>query len=91
MLLRLLSRVACATLSPMSWVGDDADGERYREAALLGVRSDGVAMRSGRTPVCVLAYQPDGGCHCLYHPGLSEPILLAARQGELVAAAEWFA
>ena len=46
-------------------------------------------MRSGRTPVCILAYQPDGACHCLYDPGLADPIELDPRQGELVAAAEW--
>ena len=75
---------------PISWVADDADGERYREGlARLGVRTDGIALRSGRTPVCILAYQPDGACHCLYDPGLAEPIELDPRQGELVAAAEW--
>ena len=75
---------------PISWVADDTDGARYREGlARLGVRTDGIALRSGRTPVCILAYQPDGACHCLYDPGLSEPIELDPRQGELVAAAEW--
>jgi len=75
---------------PISWVADDADGARYREGlARLGVRTDGIALRSGRTPVCILAYQPDGACHCLYDPGLAEPIELDPRQGELVAAAAW--
>ena len=55
--------------APVTWVGDDAEGQRYRAALeALGVRSDGVAIRPGRTPVCVLAYQPEGGCHCFYHP-----------------------
>jgi ribokinase len=80
---------ACDAI-PISWVADDADGARYREGlARLGVRTDGIALRSGRTPVCILAYQPDGACHCLYDPGLAEPIELDPRQGELVAAAEW--
>ena len=37
--------------------------------AALGVEPDGIAVLPGRTPVCVLAYQPDGRCHCLYDPG----------------------
>jgi len=76
--------------TPISWVGDDADGRRYREAlAHRRVGVDGVAIRPGRTPVCVLAYQPDGGCHCFYHPGLAEPPTLDAGQLELVADARW--
>jgi sugar/nucleoside kinase (ribokinase family) len=42
--------------APISWVGDDAEGERYRKSLEeLGVRTDGIAVRPGRTPVCVLS------------------------------------
>ena len=35
--------------APVTWVGDDAEGQRYRAALeALGVRSDGVAIRPGR-------------------------------------------
>jgi ribokinase len=75
-------------VAPVSWVGDDADGVRYREAlARAGVRSDGVSVRPGRTPVCILAYQPDGGCHCLYDPGLVDPPELDETQRALIVAA----
>ena len=37
----------------------------------------------------ILAYQPDGDCHCLYDPGLAEPIELDTAQRELVAVADW--
>ena len=38
--------------------------------AALGVRGEGVATSSGgRTPLSILAYQPDGGCLCLYDAG----------------------
>ena len=77
--------------APVTWVGDDDEGQRYRAALeRLGLRSDGVAIRPGRTPICVLAYQPDGGRHCFYHPSLSEPIPLDEGQRELVAAQTWF-
>ena len=55
----------------MSWIGDDADGRRYSEAfGASRRRRDGIALTAGRTPVCILAYQPDGGCHCFYDPSL---------------------
>ena len=75
---------------PISWVADDADGACYRAGlARVGVRTDGIASGSGRTPICILAYQPDGGCHCLYDPGLAEPIELDRAQRDLVADADW--
>lgn len=75
-------------VSPVTWVGDDPQGERYREAiAALGVATEGVGVRAGRTPVCILAYEPGGGCHCFYHPSLPEPLTLDSRQRALVAGA----
>jgi len=75
--------------TPVSWVGDDDEGARYREALRrLGVKADGVSARPGRTPVCLLAYQPDGGCVCLYDPGLAAPIALDEAQRGLIAAAD---
>jgi ribokinase len=75
---------------PISWVADDADGARYREGLTrLGVRTDGIALRPGRTPVCILAYQPDGGCHCLYDPGLAGPLEFDSLQCKLLAGADW--
>jgi ribokinase len=74
---------------PISWVGDDREGERYRASlAERGVNASGVGMRPGRTPICILAYEPDGGCHCLYDPGLHAPAELDEGQRALVAAAE---
>jgi ribokinase len=85
-----LAKAGIRDAVPISWVGEDADGARYREGlARLGPRTDGVATRPGRTPVCILAYQPGGACYCLYDPGLAEPLDLDARQLSLVAAADW--
>ncbi len=55
----------------MSWVGSDAAGERYLEQlATSGIPVRGVAVVPGaRTPIAILAYDPDGGCSCLYDPG----------------------
>jgi len=76
--------------TPISWVADDADGGLYCDAlASRRVSDEGIAVWPGRTPICVLAYQPDGGCHCFYHPALVEPLALDAHQLELVAEARW--
>jgi ribokinase len=73
----------------VSWVGDDREGERYRMSlAERGVSMSGVAVRPGRTPICILAYEPDGGCHCLYDPGLHGAAELDDGQRALIAAAE---
>ena len=75
--------------APISWVGDDAEGARYRDGLeALGVRTDGIRVQPGRTPICILAYQPDGRCHCLYDPGLTAPSDLDERQRVLIAEAE---
>ncbi|HEY1941389.1 MAG TPA: PfkB family carbohydrate kinase [Roseiarcus sp.] len=75
--------------APISWIGDDADGAHYRDSlARLGVRTNGVETRAGRTPICILAYQPDGGCHCFYDPGLTQPPDLGEGQRALLAAAD---
>jgi len=74
----------------ISWVGADADGREYAKSlSLRGVRVDGIGVRPGRTPICILAYQPDGRCHCFYDPSLSGPLMLDAGQEALVAHAAW--
>jgi ribokinase len=78
-----------ADATPISWVGDDREGERYRASlGERGVSASGVGTRAGRTPICILAYQPDGRCHCLYDPGLDARPELDKSQRALIAAAD---
>jgi ribokinase len=85
-----IAAAGVADVKVVSWVGDDADGARYSEAlAARGVAVDGLVRRPGRTPVCILAYQPDGGCHCFYDPSLAPPLTLDEGQRKLVAGAPW--
>ena len=75
--------------APVSWIGNDAEGATYRTGLeALGVRTDGIVASPGRTPICVLAYQPDGRCHCLYDPGLTATAELTGRQRALLDGAE---
>ena len=74
---------------PITWIGDDDMGARYRAAlAELGLNTGGLGVRPGRTPICVLAYEPRGGCHCFYHPSLPEPIGLDDAQRAFVAGSD---
>lgn len=86
-----LAACGVADAVPVTWIGDDAAGAAYRDAlGARGLRCDGIAVvAGGPTPVAILAYAPDGGCICLYDPGLPEPNELTTAQSALVAAADW--
>lgn len=76
---------------PVSWIGNDAGGDTYRsQLAERGIPAAGLAVIEGaRTPVAVLAYEPDGGCFCLYDPGMPAGLTLVDAQRNLVARADW--
>ncbi|MDH6234038.1 ribokinase [Mesorhizobium soli] len=76
---------------PVSWIGDDLAGQTYRDQlAARNVLDEGLeAIAGARTPVSVLAYEPDGGCICLYDPGMPAGLTLSPAQRELVAKANW--
>lgn len=80
-----------ADVFPVSWIGEDAAGDTYRrQLAELNISADGLAVvRGARTPVSILAYQPDGGCLCLYDPGMPSEPTLSDRQRALIARADW--
>lgn len=70
--------------APLTWIGDDADGEAYLAAC---VALDGVAVTPGAPSTrCLLIYNADGTYGCLLRPGLAE---LTETQLRLVAQAEW--
>lgn len=76
---------------PLSWIGEDAAGDDYlRQLGDRGVLVDGIARIPGaRTPMAILAYDPGGGCACLYDPGMPKGLDLTETQRGLVAAADW--
>ncbi|MGO4840766.1 PfkB family carbohydrate kinase, partial [Rhizobiaceae sp. 2RAB30] len=80
-----------AKAHPVSWIGDDEAGETYRRQLALGrIPDDGLAIVAGaRTPVSILAYEPDGGCICLYDPGMPKGLTLTEAQRDLVGRADW--
>lgn len=86
-----LIRAGIARAVPVTWVAQDEAGAHFvASLAAGGMPVDGVARSlGGRTPVCILAYAPDGACFCLYDPGESRRVGLAEFQGTIVDAADW--
>jgi ribokinase len=76
---------------PVSWIGADEAGEDYRrQLARQHVPDEGLAVIEGaRTPIAILAYEPNGGCLCLYHPGMPKTLGLTPVQRKLVADVDW--
>ncbi|MCX5512771.1 hypothetical protein C3941_03250 [Kaistia algarum] len=75
---------------PVSWIGQDRESQAFLSAlSEAGVEIGGIAPLPGRMPTSVLAYDPDGGCHCLFDPAIEVPQRLDDRQSTLVAEADW--
>jgi ribokinase len=86
-----LVRAGVARAVPVTWVADDAAGRAF-VAALAAARipTEGVARSlPGRTPVCLLAYPPDGACFCLYDPGAGRGVGFDAHQRSILDQAGW--
>jgi len=81
---------AGAHASPVTWVGADADGERYRQQLeVAGVDVSAVAtVAAERSPVAVLAYQKDGSCICLYDPAFPGRERLTEQQRAVLCEAD---
>lgn len=76
--------------SVITWVGSDDLGLLYREhAAAQGIDCEGIQLvGSAQTPVCMLVYEPDGACTCLFDPGFLGRERLHERQVELICQAD---
>lgn len=76
---------------PLSWIGEDASADVYLSQLFdNGISCDGMAkVKGARTPIAVLAYDPNGDCACLYDPGLPPSIGFTEEQQSLMRQAEW--
>lgn len=86
-----LVRGGVEVASPVSWVGEDDAGQDFRRhLEARHIRTDGIATVAGaRTPMSILAYEPQGGCLCLYHPAIPTEPGLTQAQRRVVAQADW--
>lgn len=74
----------------LTWIGDDQHGQRYvNEVANHRVDSSAIAVvAEGATPVCMLIYQQDGSCSCLFDPGFIGKEQLTPAQEEAARKAD---
>jgi ribokinase len=75
----------------ITWVGKDEQGSWYIQAMdEAGLPTEGVARTlPGRSPVCIMAYDPTGASYCLYEAANSRGITLDAGQLEVIRSADW--
>ncbi len=74
---------AAAHCQVLTWTGDDHHGDLYEnEARAQGIDTSTVAtVAGGATPVCMLVYERDGSCGCLFDPGfIGREVLTAVQQ-----------
>src|SRR5262249_20729973 len=76
---------------PVSWIGDDAAAGAYlRQLTQKRIPHAGmVVVQGARTPIAILAYEPEGGCLCLYDPGMATEPTLSDIQRDLTPRADW--
>lgn len=82
---------AGVSAAPITWIGDDAGGRAYGDKlATEGVSRAGLAVVDGATtPMAILTYDPDGGCICLFDPGVPDAEGLSPGQAAVLAGADW--
>jgi ribokinase len=75
----------------ITWVGNDEQGTWYiRAMEEAGLPTEGVARTlPGRSPVCIMAYDPTGASYCLYEAANSRGVTLDAGQVEAIHSADW--
>jgi ribokinase len=78
-------------VAPISWIGDDVPGQTYlSQLSERGLSVAGMAKIEGaRTPIAILAYDPQGDGAVLYDPGLPPGIGLTDGQRLLITEADW--
>jgi ribokinase len=86
-----LVRAGVPRALPVTWVAGDDDGARIVAALEAAqVPTEGIARSlPGRTPICILAYDPSGACYVLYEPAASRKATLSETQRRIVEDADW--
>lgn len=77
--------------APLTWIGGDREGRAYADRLEAeGISGAGVEVVAGaKTPIAILAYEPGGGCVCLFDPGLPDAGGLSPGQAGALAGAGW--
>jgi ribokinase len=86
-----MQRAGFKSAAIITWVGKDQQGSWYIQALEdAGLPTEGVARTlPGRSPVCIMAYDPTGASYCLYEATGSRGITLDATQLKVIDSADW--
>jgi ribokinase len=86
-----IKRAGGVDVSIVTWIGKDAVGTEYlNRIAALGLATDGIARNlPGRTPICLLAYDPEGICYCFYEALEARAGVFTNEQLGVVESADW--
>lgn len=86
-----LVRAGVRRALPVTWIAGDEDGARFLAALEAAkIPTDGIAQSlQGRTPICILAYDPSGACYVLYDAAAGRDAILTDSQRRIVEDANW--
>jgi ribokinase len=86
-----LVRAGVRRAIPITWIANDENGARLIAALeAAGVPTEGIARSlHGRTPTCILAYDPTGACHVIDDPAASRAATLTETQRRIVEDSDW--
>ncbi len=75
----------------ITWVGKDEQGDWYiRAMKEAGLPTEGVARTlPGRSPICIMAYDPSGASYCLYEALGSRGVTFDDAQLRVIDSADW--
>jgi ribokinase len=84
-------RAGFTSAAIITWVGKDEQGNWYIQAMQdAGLPTEGVARTlPGRSPICIMAYDPSGASYCLYEALGSRGVTLDASQLKVIDSADW--
>jgi ribokinase len=90
-IVRAMQRAGCKSATIITWVGKDEQGSWYIQAMKkAGLPTNGVARTlPGRSPVCIMAYDPTGASYCLYEAASSRGITLDSAQFKVIDSSDW--
>jgi ribokinase len=84
-------RAGFTSAAIITWVGKDEQGNWYVQAMEeADLPTEGIARTlPGRSPVCIMAYDPSGASYCLYEALESRGVTLDGAQLRVIDSADW--
>jgi ribokinase len=90
-IVRAMLRAGFTSAAIITWVGKDEQGDWYiRAMKESGLPTEGVARTlPGRSPICIMAYDPSGASYCLYEALGSRGVTFDDAQLKVIDSSDW--